>query len=85
MVIGAQRTGTNILREILNTNEHIAMLGEVLMPNPARPTGTTSAAPCQFSSINPVNFSEAESLLDRYFDFVRVSNSQSLGRQQEEP
>ena len=35
VVIGAQRTGTNILREILNTNERIAMLGEVLMPSPA--------------------------------------------------
>ncbi len=33
VVIGAQRTGTNILREILNTNEHIAMLGEVLSPS----------------------------------------------------
>lgn len=35
VVIGAQRTGTNLLREILNTNERIAMLGEVLTPSPA--------------------------------------------------
>ena len=35
VVIGTQRTGTNILRETLNTNEEIAMLGEVLTPSPA--------------------------------------------------
>ena len=35
VVIGAQRTGTNILREILNSNQQIAMLGEVLAASPA--------------------------------------------------
>ena len=34
-MIGAQRTGTNLLREILNTNEQIAMLGEILSSSPA--------------------------------------------------
>lgn len=34
VVIGTQRTGTNILRELLNTNEGIAMVAEVLTPCP---------------------------------------------------
>jgi hypothetical protein len=76
VVIGAQRTGTNILREILNTNEHIAMLGEVLMPNPAPAHWDNFCRALPVSSINPVKFSEAESLLDRYFEFVeyRIHN-----------
>jgi hypothetical protein len=75
VVIGAQRTGTNLLREILNTNEQIAMLGEVLLP---------SAAPAHWNNFCrklpvrrlPTTYGEAESLLDQYFEFVeyRIRN-----------
>jgi hypothetical protein len=34
VVTGTQRTGTNILREILNTNNGIAMVAEILTPCP---------------------------------------------------
>jgi hypothetical protein len=76
VVIGAQRTGTNILREILNTNEQIAMLGEVLSPSlaPAHWDNFCRALPAR--TVLPATFNEAESLLDRYFDFVlyRIRN-----------
>ena len=71
MVIGAQRTGTNILREILNTNEQIAMLGEVLTPSPAPAHWDNFCRGLPARSVLPASFGEAESLLDQYFEFVR--------------
>ena len=70
MVIGAQRTGTNILREILNTNEHIAMLGEVLTPSTAPAHWDNFCRGLPINSIHPATFRKAESLLDQYFEFV---------------
>ncbi|MGC2302921.1 sulfotransferase [Candidatus Binatus sp.] len=71
VVIGAQRTGTNILREILNTNEQIAMLGEVLTPSPAPAHWDNFCRSLPARSVLPATFSETESLLDEYFEFVR--------------
>jgi hypothetical protein len=71
MVIGTQRTGTNILREILNSNEHIAMLGEVLTPSTAPAHWDNFCRALPFGNSYPRSFSEAETLLDRYFEFVR--------------
>ena len=71
VVIGAQRTGTNILREILNTNEQIAMLGEVLSPSPAPAHWDNFCRSLPVASIPAATYSEAEALLDQYFDFVR--------------
>ena len=71
VVIGAQRTGTNILREILNTNEQIAMLGEVLTPSPAPAHWDNFCRSLPARSVLPATFSETESLLDKYFEFVR--------------
>ena len=70
-VIGAQRTGTNILREILNTNGQIAMLGEVLTPSPAPAHWDNFCRSQPALSVLPATFSETESLLDTYFEFVR--------------
>ncbi|MGO9057691.1 MAG: sulfotransferase [Candidatus Binataceae bacterium] len=71
VVIGAQRTGTNILREILNTNEQIAMLGEVLSPSPAPAHWDNFCRDLPIRSVPPASFGEAESLLDQYFEFVQ--------------
>jgi hypothetical protein len=70
-VIGAQRTGTNILRETLNTNDQIAMLGEVLSPSPAPAHWDNFCRGLPARSTQPNSFEEAEELLDRYFEFVR--------------
>ena len=71
VVIGAQRTGTNILREILNTNEQIAMLGEVLSPSPAPAHWDNFRRRLPLHSVLPATPGEAESLLDEYFEFVQ--------------
>ena len=70
-VIGAQRTGTNLLREILNTNEEIAMLGEVLAPGEAPAHWENFCRSQLVGKTLLATVCEAESLLDRYFDFVR--------------
>ena len=71
VVIGAQRTGTNLLREILNTNEQIAMLGEVLSPSPAPAHWDNFCRRLPHHSVLPATPGEAESLLDQYFEFVQ--------------
>jgi LPS sulfotransferase NodH len=70
-VIGAQRTGTNILRETLNTNDQIAMLGEVLSPSPAPAHWDNFCRGLPVRSVHPDSSVEAEALLDQYLDFVR--------------
>jgi LPS sulfotransferase NodH len=76
VVIGIQRTGTNLLREILNTNQQIAMLGEVFTPDPTRAhwdnfVRLTGVLP-------PATRTEAHLLLDKYFAFVRNHWSDGL-------
>jgi hypothetical protein len=71
VVIGAQRTGTNILREILNTNDQIAMLGEVLSPSPAPAHWDNFCRSLPARRVPPASTDETESLLDQYFEFVR--------------
>jgi len=71
VVIGTQRSGTNLLREILNTNEKVAMLGEVLMPSPAPAHWDNFCRGLPAGSVHPDARAEADSLLNRYFDFVQ--------------
>src|SRR5271154_4847659 len=71
VVIGAQRTGTNLLREILNTNDQLAMLGEVLTPSPAAAHWDNFLRDLPVGDAHPNSAGEAEALLDRYFEFVR--------------
>jgi LPS sulfotransferase NodH len=71
VVMGIQRTGTNLLREILNTNEHIAMLGEVFTPNPTRAHWDNFVRLLPAEALPPTTYADARLLLDRYFDFIR--------------
>jgi LPS sulfotransferase NodH len=71
VVVGAQRTGTNLLRETLNTNKEIAMLGEVLTPSPAPAHWDNFCRNLPRRSVLPATRSETESLLDEYFEFVQ--------------
>ena len=76
VVIGAQRTGTNLLREILNTNEQIAMLAEILSPSPAPAHWENFLRGHPAETFPAAGPTEAEALLDRYFQFVlyRIRN-----------
>src|SRR3984957_5903029 len=71
VVVGAQRTGTNLLRETLNTNKEIAMLGEVLTPSPAPAHWDNFCRNLPRRSVLPATRCETESLLDEYFEFVQ--------------
>jgi LPS sulfotransferase NodH len=71
VVIGIQRTGTNLLREILNTNEQIAMLGEVFTPNPTRAHWDNFVRLLPAEALPPKTHADGRLLLDKYFDFVR--------------
>jgi LPS sulfotransferase NodH len=76
IVTGAQRTGTNLLREILNTNDQVAMLGEILSPSSA-PAHWENFLRAHPDAASPVSSpSDMEALLDRYFQFVlyRIRN-----------
>jgi hypothetical protein len=59
------------LREILNTNPQIAMLGEVLSPSPAPAHWDNFCRGLPVRRTLPASIGEAGSLLDQYFDFVR--------------
>ena len=75
-MIGAQRTGTNILREILNTNEQIAMLGEVLSPSPAPAHWDNFCRTLANGSIPPATSARPNRCWIEYFEFVeyRIRN-----------
>lgn len=70
VVIGARRTGTNLLREVLNTNPQIAMLGEVFTPSPAPAHWVNFLAIRPNRRFPPSDTAEATSLVDEYFGFV---------------
>lgn len=76
VVVGAQRTGTNLLREVLNTNPGLAMLGEVFSPSEAPAHWDNFAKMLSPADLRPATASAAAALLDRYFDFVeyRIRN-----------
>jgi LPS sulfotransferase NodH len=76
VVIGARRTGTNILREVLNSNPHIAMLGEVFTPSPAPAHWENFLAVRPDCRFPPSDSTEAVSLMDEYFKYVesRIRN-----------
>jgi LPS sulfotransferase NodH len=76
IVTGVQRTGTNLLREILNSNPDVAMLGEVFTPAPAPAHWENFIAPLPSSELSLATVEKASALLDRYFEFVeyRIRN-----------
>jgi LPS sulfotransferase NodH len=76
VVIGARRTGTNILRELLNTNPEIAMLGEVFNPDPAPAHWLNFLSDQTRRKFPPPNSADAASLLDEYLQFAeyRIRN-----------
>ena len=76
VVIGARRTGTNILREILNTNTAIAMLGEVFWPSPAPAHWDNFLSHRTHREHPPADCDDAAALLDEYLEFVeyRIRN-----------
>jgi LPS sulfotransferase NodH len=82
VVVGARRTGTNILREILNTNPEVAMLGEVFTPSQAPAHWVNFVSAQNLRGLHPITTANAISLVDDYFQFVeyRIRNHWSGDR-----
>ena len=79
VVIGAQRTGTNILRTVLNTNEEIAMLGEVMSPSPAPAHWDNFCPRAAASHCSSRDFFRGRSSPRSVLRICTISNPQSLG------
>jgi len=75
-VIGAHRTGSNLLRNILNSSDKVAMMGEVLSPSAAAAHWDNYLRGLPPNTFPPLSPWEMESLLDRYFQFMlyRIRN-----------
>jgi hypothetical protein len=71
VVVGAQRTGTNLLREILNCNPGLAMLGEVFTPSLAPAHWDNFVATLSQSKRSIAKVEDARIMLDCYLDFVK--------------
>jgi len=70
VVIGAQRTGTNLLREILNTNDAVAMLGEIFTPSTAPAHWDNYLRDHAVEIARDASPADLTVLFDRYFDYV---------------
>lgn len=72
MVVGTQRTGTNLLREILNSSEKIVMVAEVMIPYADTCHWNHFAATLRPGSLPPPDEAAGLALLDRYFDYLHA-------------
>ena len=90
VVIGFQRTGTEILSEILNTHEDITAFQEILLPSYEQEFAiglhliSEGIYPLDnflrensCSKLSLVSSTESESLLDRYFEYIQGRVRQS--------
>lgn len=69
VVIGTQRTGTTLLRHILNSSDQIAMVAEILTPYPDRCHWNEFTPTLPDGWWPPANEAAGMRLLDRYFDY----------------
>jgi LPS sulfotransferase NodH len=76
VVIGARRTGTNLLREILNTNAGVAMLGEIFTPAAAPAHWPNFISSRRNLRLPPTDADRAAQLIRDYFRFIefRIRN-----------
>lgn len=69
VLIGSQRSGTNFLRELLNTNPPTVVHGEVLLPYPLPITWHNFVRNMAGPRVPPVTKADAVELLDEYLVF----------------
>lgn len=70
-LIGSQRSGTNFLRELLNTNQHVVVHGEVLWPYPLPNCWHNYVRTMVNRAMPPVYAKDAMDLVDDYFVYMR--------------
>jgi LPS sulfotransferase NodH len=71
-VVGVQRTGTTLLREILNSHGMLMMMAEVLLPYPDSCHWDHFAATVPSSMLKIKDEKEGFALLDRYFHYIHA-------------
>jgi len=71
-VIGVQRTGTTLLREVLNRNPQIMMMAEVLLPYPDNCHWEHFIPTVPADSRQPADEAAGFALLDRYFAYLHA-------------
>jgi LPS sulfotransferase NodH len=71
-VIGVQRTGTTLLREVLNRNPQVMMMAEVLLPYPDSCHWEHFAATLPADFRQPADEAAGFALLDRYFSYLHA-------------
>jgi len=76
VVVAARRTGTNLLRELLNTNPSLAMLGEVLTPSSAPGHFANFLRTLGNEGLANADTQSTSTLLDKYFSYIeyRIRN-----------
>ncbi|MEO8621525.1 MAG: hypothetical protein ABI625_10700 [bacterium] len=70
-MIGSQRSGTNFVREMLNTNPAAVVHGEVLLPYPVPITWHNFLRNMVSRALPPITSDDAMALLDEYLIFAR--------------
>jgi LPS sulfotransferase NodH len=67
MVVGTQRTGTTLLRDILNSNDEVAMVAEIMIPYPDNCHWNRFVPTLPEGSLPPRDEAAGLALFDRYF------------------
>ncbi len=81
-VVGCQRTGTQLLREVLNSNNRLALVAEPFTPYPAPIFWHNCVRQLPPEKYPTQTVSDAQALLDRYMSVLHrdvYSNSESYG------
>ncbi len=71
ILVGSQRSGTNFLRELLNTNDQTVVQGEVLMPYPHPAQWPNYLRTMVSRALPPITTADGFALLDDYLIFLR--------------
>jgi len=70
VLVGSQRSGTNFLREVLNTHPNLAVHGEVLWPYPHPSIWHNYVRTAVSRAMPPVLAADATALVDDYFVYL---------------
>jgi hypothetical protein len=70
MVVGTQRTGTTLLRDILNSNDNVVMVAEVMLPHLDSCHWDHFAPNLSAGSLPPPDEASGLDMLDRYFRYI---------------
>ncbi len=77
LLVGSQRCGSNLVREVLSTNPHMVVHGEVLYPYPLPNSFHTFVRTLIYRQMPPLYDEDAMGVLDDYLVFLREDGKRS--------